>query len=333
MAKISMSELYEKLGDVSVSDAEIAKYLTALPGESRPFEPVLTIDRQKVRVGPLEELQVEAAVASNMISAMARMRRRARFEAGLPGNTKPIMYAEGDSWLQFPFIIKDLIDQLDKNYLICCTSKPGDTLQNMVFESPEYETELHELLVRRKLPVRYFMLSGAGNDVVGAKNGRSVLADIVRPYDPSQTAAWHIATDALTETLAFIEKAYRQVLDTVDARFPASKYPELRVVMHGYDYSPTRGVPKSDKKRPFWARDWTGEPLRNLGFPSNEKASEVIAELIDRLNSLTATTAAAYGRAVYCNLRSSVRKDEWADELHPTDKGFKAAAKKLRSFL
>lgn len=333
MAKISLTELHEKLGDLTVSDAEIAKYLTASPDQSRPFEPALTINRKKVRVGPLEELQVEAAVASNFINAIARARRRSRFEAGLPGNTKPIMYAEGDSWLQFPFFIEDLIDQLDRHYLICCTSKPGDTLRNMVFDEPEYAEELNELLVKRKLPVRYFLLSGAGNDVVGAKNGRSILQDIVRPYDPGQTIEWHIATDALTETLTFIETSYRKVLDTVDARFPTSKFPELRVILHGYDYSPTRGVPKADKKRPFWARDWTGEPLRKLGFPNNEKASAVIAALIDRLNTLTATTAAAYGRAIYCDLRKAVPKGEWADELHPTDKGFAAAAKKMRSFL
>jgi hypothetical protein len=213
--KITMSELNEMLADVDVPDEEIAQFLTILPGESNPFNPVLVPDPEKVVAQtPLEEFQVEAAVATGLMSFWAPERRRHRFEGRLANNTKPILYAEGDSWLQFPFLLEDLIDQLDDDHLIYCTSKPGDTLANMVFDArrSEYLRELRRLLIDRRLPLRGFLFSGAGNDVVGkGDSGASALARIVKRYDPNQSIAWHIETDALVETLAFIEKAYLKV--------------------------------------------------------------------------------------------------------------------------
>ncbi len=285
---------------------------------------------------PLEEFQAEAAVATGLMSFWARERRRRRFERDLPHSDKPLVYAEGDSWLQFPFLIKDVIDHLDDDHLIYCTSKPGDTLANMVMDErrKEYVRELKKLLLDRRLPVKTFLFSGAGNDVVGKNtDGEAALAAIVKPYDATKSIAWHIETPALVETLAFIESAYLKVMSDIDDAFPASAFPDLKLVIHGYDYSPVRGVPNGDPNRPAYARDWTGEPLSQLGFPDNAVASEVVAALIDRTNEMTARVCGANPRAVYADLRGSVPAHQWADELHPTDEGFAAATDKLRSFL
>ena len=87
------------------------------------------------------------------------------------------------------------------------------------------------------------------------------------------------------------------------------------------------------RTRPGYARDWTGEPLRQLGFPDNAVASEVVAALIDRTNEMTAWACGANPRAVHADLRGSVPAHQWADVLHPTDEGFAAATSRLRSFL
>jgi hypothetical protein len=334
--KITMSELNQMLADVDVPDEEIAEFLKILPDESNPFNPVAVPDPAKVETRTaLEEFQAEAAVATGLMSFWARERRRHRFERRLVNNRKPIIYAEGDSWLQFPFLLQDLIDQLDSDHLIHCTSKPGDTLANMVFgRRSEYLREMRRLLVERRLPLRAFLFSGAGNDVVGkGDDGLAALARIVKRYDPSQSIAWHIETDALVETLAFIERAYLKVLNDVATSFPAADFPNLKIVLHGYDYSPVRGVPNGDPNRPRWARDWTGEPLTALGFPDNQVASQVVRALIDRLNELTERVCASFPRAVFADLRGSVPANAWADELHPSNAGFAAAADKLRSFL
>ena len=332
-----MSDLGRMMADINVPDKDIAEFLTILPDESNPYDPIAVPDPEKVKATtPLEEFQAEAAVATGLVNFWARERRRRRFERNLPGNRKPLVYAEGDSWLQFPFLIKDIIDHLDKDHLVYCTSKAGDTLANMVFDRrrKEYVKELKKLLLDRRLPIKTFLFSGAGNDVVGKNaEGEAALFSIVKPYDPAQSIAWHIETQALVETLALIESAYIEVLTDIDDVFPASAFPDLRVVIHGYDYSPVRGVPRGDPRRPSYARDWTSEPLSQLGFPDNKTASEVITALIDRLNDLTARVCGSFSRAVFADLRGAVPANQWADELHPTNVGFAAATHKLRTFL
>jgi hypothetical protein len=335
MAQITYSEFLDKISDINVPDAEIAKYLTARPTDVTPFGPVLLPDpEQVIPQTAMEELQVEAAVAGAMVNAFARIRRRKKFEARLDETDVPVLYAEGDSWLQFPFLLDDLVDQLSADFRIWCTSEAGDTLENMVFKRPEYIKQLHHLIDDERLEVRGFLFSGAGNDVVGkGPYGMPALERIVRPYDASQTIEWHIETDALTETLAQIEKAYRRVLDDIDREFPAPSFPDLKVILHGYDRVPTRGVPDGDDNRPFYARDWTSEPLSKLGFPDNATASKVVAALIDRLNALTARVCQAYARAFHADLRGTVPVGQWNDELHPTNAGFKMAAAKLKTLL
>jgi hypothetical protein len=335
--KITVSDLEEMLANVEIDDEDIAKYLTAEPDESAPLTPRVFPDRDKVEIrNELDEMRVEAALAFGSLARIDRWRRQQRFDRDLRragSNIPPVIYAEGDSWFQFPFMLRDLVNQLSASHLVWCTSEAGDTLEKMVFKAPEYLNELHRLLVERQLPVRYFLFSGAGNDVVGLdENGRPALAAIVRDHDSSRSVEWHIETPALVDTLAYIEKAYRKVLDDVDMHFH-HRFPELKVVIQGYDYSPTRSVGGPDRNRPVWARDWTGEPLREKGFPNNAEATKVVAALIDRLNAMTKTVCQAYGaRAVHADLRGSVGGNQWIDELHPSNEGFGAAAARLRQY-
>ncbi len=332
-----MADLHDMLGDIDVPDARIATFLTGRPDISSPFGPVAVPDPAKVTLdGPRDAFQAQAAVGTNLLSSWARWRRQRRFERGLAEAPRPIVYAEGDSWLQFPFLIEDLVDHLATDHLVWCTSKPGDTLANMVFDrdGAEYLEQLHHLLIDRRLPVGTFLFSGAGNDVVGEDAaGEAALGRVVRAYDPARDTAWHIATPELIDTLALIERAYAKVLDDVERHFPEQHFPELRVVIHGYDHAPTRSLPDGDPDRPVWARDWTGTPLGRLGFPNNAAASRVVAAVVDHVNELTARRCAACPRAVFADLRGSVPTGEWADELHPTSVGFAAAAGRLRARL
>ena len=166
-----------------------------------------------------------------------------------------------------------------------------------------------------------------------AFHAQAALSRVVRPYDPRRGTAWHIATPELIDTLALIERAYVTVLEDVERHLPERQFPDLRVVIHGYDHAPTRSLPAGDPDRPLWARDWTGTPLGGLGFPDNAAASRVVAAVVDRVNALTARVCAAYRRAVFADLRGSVPPGEWADELHPTSRGFAAAATRLRRYL
>jgi hypothetical protein len=335
MESISYANFIDKISDIDVDDSEIAKYLTGDSANGTPFGPSLIPDPKKVvPTNELEGLQVQAAVAGSLVNHYARIRRQKIFDSRLDETDVPALYAEGDSWLQFPFLLKDIVDQLSPDYRIWCTSKAGDTLKDMVFQKPEYLKELHRLYSDKKVRVKAFLFSGAGNDIVGkGSDGDPALKKMVKPYDSSKSIEWHIETEAGIDVFADIEKAYRKVLSDIDKEFPESKYPDLKVILHGYDHVPTRSVPSGDSKRPKYARNWTGEPLTELGFPDNETASKVVAGLIKRLNELTARVCGAYSRAYHVDLQGTVPVDQWNDELHPTNSGYKKAAAKIKQFI
>ncbi|MCP9927680.1 hypothetical protein [Cyanobium sp. CH-040] len=331
---ISLRDLEQKFLDLDIPEQELADYVEIRPERSRPFAPALapradSVDLQPPLGGPA----IRAELLGDVVNRLAKERRRRQFERDLSRRPAlPTIYAEGDSWFQFPVFIEELIDHLGAQFNIHCTSTAGDTLQNMLFDRPEYLTELKRLIFLRGLDVRGFFFSGAGNDVIGeGKDGVPALETLVRPFDAAQTPAWHLDTPECRERLEFIESAYRRLFDSVEEVFSVLAYPRLKIYVHGYDYVQVRSLPDGDPHRPVWARDWTGGPLRAKGFTDNAFGSAVLRELLDRLNSLTERVCAAYARGVYVNLRGSILPSQWADELHATSQGYKAAASRFLS--
>jgi hypothetical protein len=329
---ISLRELQDTFLNLEIPEQDLADYVEIRPDQSRPFAPALTPRSDSVNLAPpLGGPAVRAELLGDVVHRLAKERRRRQFERDLerrPG--LPTIYAEGDSWFQFPVFIKELIDHLSSDFNILCTSTAGDTLQNMLFDRPEYLAELKRLIFLRGLDVRGFFFSGAGNDVIGeGKDGVPALETLVRPFDPAQTPAWHLDTPECRERLSFIESAYRRLFDTVEEVFPVLAYPRLKIYIHGYDYVQVRSLPDGDPHKPVWAQNWTGDPLKAKGFTDNAFGSAVLRELLDRLNSLSERVCGDYGRGVYVNLRQSIRPDQWADELHATSEGYAAAASRF----
>jgi hypothetical protein len=251
---ITLRELEERFLNLEIPEEALADYVEIRPDQSRPFAPA-----------------IRAEVLGDVVSRWAKERRRRQSERDLSRcPALPTIYAEGDSWFQFPVFIQKLIGHLGAQFNIHCTSTAGNTLQNMVFRHPEYLTELKRLILVRGLDVRGFFFSGAGNDVIGEGNdGIPALQAIVKPLDASETPAWHLDTPACKERLDFSESAYRRWFNSVDEVFPALAYPQLRIYLHGYDSVQVRSLPDGDPHRPFWARDWTGGPLLAKGFTDN----------------------------------------------------------------
>ena len=91
-----------------------------------------------------------------------------------------VIVAEGDSWFNYP-LKKDIIDYLtEKGYAIKRFSKPGDTLENMIYGTGYVKKKdrvyhsgalsLQETLnaVRTHKP-KIVLFSGGGNDIVGSE--------------------------------------------------------------------------------------------------------------------------------------------------------------------
>ena len=331
--RISLSDLEEKMLNINVPEEELQKYLTILPKETKPFSPALAPNPEAVVLrAPHEEVDMAVPSLIDWILDLAQKRRLLKFEdSRLNRPELPILFAEGDSWFQFPVFLKELIDQLSKNHTIYCISRAGDTIQNMVYDNPDYLEALDQLINERKLNLSGFLFSGAGIDVIGNGSGDSpVLEKILLPYTPGMSAEWHVNTAACDEILDFVARGYHKIFTEVETRFP-----NLRIYIHGYDYVRVRGLqPGGDPNKPLWGSDWTSGPLRAKGFTDNGFGSEVIAALIDRLNTITKTVCKKYGeRGVYVNLRGSVGETNWIDELHATSEGFARAAERFRSYL
>jgi hypothetical protein len=202
----------------------------------------------------------------------------------------------------------------------------------MVLDDAEYMQALR----RHKGEVRAFLFSGAGNDIVGEDAaGRPVIAQIVKPFEPGRPAAWYVDTEAFAAKLRFVETCYRQVISNVAAEFPG-----LPVICHGYDHAIPGGVP-GDTRNPFWAAQdkWIGRPLReDLGIKDHQLQRDIVRLMIDRLNERLKSlcggnnTNGAFRNAWHVDVRGIVGAC-WADELHPTDEGFRLVAARFLGVL
>lgn len=335
--KISLQDLQVLYEDPSTSKTVLIEYILGASEKSRPFAPSLIPDPSKVDTGIIgTDTEVRAALVGDLVLGWERERRRRQFEEDIVQRPDlEILYLEGDSWCQFPLFIDELYDELRQSYNIYCTSRAGDTIQNMIYKGPEYLKYLRELIHLRGLKLHGFIFSGAGNDVVGkGKSGKPVLEEIVKPFDPQQSPEWHIDTPECEAILKYIGDGYCRLFDSVEQRFPILAYPDLKIYIHGYDYVRVRSLPIKDPNRKQWAANWTGDPLRAKGFPDNDTGSSVMRVLIDRLNLTTKDACATDpDRAVYVDLRGSVPTNEWADELHATSAGFKKAAQTFAQYL
>src|SRR5690606_29256958 len=122
------------------------------------------------------------------------------------GERKPVLVSEGDSWFQFPFLIEDVIDQLDPDFLIWSLDAAGDTSDNMVNRHPEYMQGLNK---QKANNVAGFLFSGAGNDVIGEDlRGEPVLGKLLKQHTPGKGATWHVDHAHLASILSTLQEDY-----------------------------------------------------------------------------------------------------------------------------
>lgn len=225
-----------------------------------------------------------------------------------------------------------MIDQLGSDYLIWSLDAAGDTAQNMIYGgASEYMRELVALKPRKP---RAFLLSVAGNDVIGEDIlGNPVLLSLLKPYKKGQSAAWHIDQARLATILSFLDKAYREVVATIRKD---SDLATLPIVIHGYDYAIPGGF-EGDTRNPIWARQdkWLGSAMKARKIADVELQREIIRILIDALYDTLRTVAGDPEKTGIhlVDIRNTLKIGEWADEIHPTDAGFRKVAKLFRKTL
>lgn len=322
---LSSSEFRSLLQNPEIPDAQIAEYLMPKPGAAtQPFNPVLVPNPELIDLEQLES-------ALEFGNTTSRWRRRLRFNwRQATGTDLPVIVSEGDSWFQFPFIINDIIDHLDQDYLIWSCGAAGDAASDMV-----QEKDYLEGLIEQQDSVCAFLLSAAGNDILGHDpDGKSMLLRLLhRKTSSRDTARQLINQSALKSALDNLETQYQRILSTIrnDQRFAT-----LPILIHSYDYArPFPNGPR-DPRDPFWAAqdEWLGQPMSEKEIIDPKLRRDIVSLLIDALHNMLSKLAAADPHLHLVDLRGEVSATrDWADEIHPTSQTFGRLAQRFHQVL
>ena len=236
--------------------------------------------------------------------------------AASSGYKGPYGVSEGDSWHLYPFLIKEIIDQLihdgKHSLAIWSTDCAGDTLEKMWRDRKklhEYMNYLQYHYHERK--PSFMLLSGGGNDLLAS--GR--LYVMLKDYQQGMGAKDLIDQVQTKAAVSRVMHFFGLILDEIDAM-----YPKMRVIIHGYDYP----VPMNDI--------WIGRPMRERNILNDKLQRDVIRVFMDYYNDRLRDTLSSHGNAKYVDVRNLVPdEDDWHDEIHPKDKGFRVIADKIRN--
>lgn len=296
--KITVEELVAMMRDPKTDLDAIAKYFSVDEARSRYFSPFVTYNTELVEFGKTAEARVRSEAALPFLNGIERARRRAEFELKIIGGySGPVIVSEGDSWFQFPFLLRDVIDELSETFAISSLDGAGDTFDQML-EQDEYLDEIH----RRSASILLF--SGGGNDALGGGDLKSHL----RPFDPTLKPAQHIKS-SFSALLDHVTGLFDQIFRRI-----ARDAPGVQLVTHGYDYA----VPLSGA--------WLGRPMEELGIADVAFQKAIVAVMIDRFATAMIRLAARYPHVHFLDNRGIVNESEWHDELHPKNSGFTKVA-------
>ena len=292
--RISQQQLNEKLRDLDVSDEELAKYFIEDAGTSGAFRPNLIPNPELV-----EDDGLEGAFILNKFNSIARWRRNQKYKRRMRNWSGVRVVAEGDSWFQYPFILKDTIDQLVDldhfEYAIYGLSEAGDLLSNIVLED-----EITDAIEDKDPHV--LLISGGGNDMVGDDR----IASMVHPFTVNRKAEDY-PNEKFDDFLSELGRLYRGLFDRV-----LSNKPHLKIICHGYD----NAIPFNGP--------WLGKPLAKRKIKNKTLQHEIVTEMIRRFNTILKETAADYVGSVYhVDCRELIgTRSKWHDELHPKNEGY-----------
>ena len=252
-------------------------------------------------------------------------------DAGNALKDLPVIVAEGDSWFDYAPGI-DVLDQLRRKwgYTIHKLSEGGDTLENMI-----YGTKIKRYFQREASGIhfvkeavktcqpRVVLFSAGGNDIAGDE----LMSYLNHFWSPASSGGtkW-LRTDVWESALDQMESHIRVFAGEI-----WSVNPGVHIAMHGY----ARPVPdgRAVINAPFGFKfigPWIRSSFAAKGYTDWKATQPWIAGLLDEYNELISRVASDLGPLFhYVDTRSTVGYDDWANELHPTNKGFERVATKI----
>ncbi|MDJ0732116.1 MAG: SGNH/GDSL hydrolase family protein [Crocosphaera sp.] len=301
---ISPRQLRRMLVDPRVNDSELIELLQWDEGSFNCFEPIIRANPETVDTTTMDNNGI-----LGLVNRLAKERRHLQYKLKVnnPFFTGQKIVSEGDSWFQFPFLLKDVIDQLFKpfdgwdSYAVYSLGAAGDLLENIINTD-----EITEAIETENPEV--FLISGGGNDLVADGN----IATLLHPFEKGRQATDY-PNEAFDQFLQDIIQLYRGLFLRLLSRFP-----QLKIICHGYDYViPNNGVS-------------LGIPMANINITNTELQKDILKVIIDRVNDAQINLIQNIefgGRVFHVDCRGVVGDNNWIDELHPNNTGFEAVGK------
>lgn len=301
MAKITVEQLMAKMADLEAEEQNFAEYFIIDEEQSGAFAPRFKLNPATVQIPRGTEAAARAAGALNAANWFARMNRKSKYHRKLAkGYDGPIIVSEGDSWFQYPMLLKDTIDHLMERYAVFSLGAAGDLLNRMA-DKQEYVGAL------RETGAEILLLSGGGNDLVAG----GALASHLEEFDPDLQPDDYLLPSfetLLDDSLTHYGRMFRQVHQL---------FPHVTVMCHGYDYP----VPNRDR--------WLGKPMESRGIRDKTLQKAIAARMMDQFNRRLRRLAQSMPHVVYIDCRGVVGDHRWHDGLHPTDEGYADVAAKF----
>ena len=295
--RITLEELERLILDPNTPEQALQQYVKVDEEASGAMRPRVTLDTTRVAPPRSDDDPRRGDMLLARMNWLARARRRRIFEARMQDRPGPVIVAEGDSWFQFPLLLRDVIDHLlERGHLISSLDEAGDTLDNMV-KQREYLAEL------QRTGGSILLLSAGGNDVLGGGNLARHLRDEDETLPPADLLLPSFYA-VLDHTLGLYERIVREV-----EALPGN----VITICHGYD----RPLPNEGR--------WLGRPMGSRRIQDPQRQRQVVSHMIDLFNGRLQQLAQRFPQSmVYLDVRGRVGADasQWHDELHPKNEGY-----------
>jgi hypothetical protein len=280
--------------------------------------PVVTA---RIQQSNRERRAIERAIDQSRVKTLTAYRARFRqFADGLAEGDAKTVFAEGDSWFNYP-LGRAVINQLAGliHTPIANFAWPGAETRQLLGlrEREEIEKRLRDGPARGK-NWDVLLFSGGGDDIVG---DQMVLFLNRGAYDPQHPE--RVLSRRFEEVLDLVMGAYRNLVALRDALSP-----NTLLVGHVYDYAWATG------KGACWLGPWLRPSLDYAQVPRGDDQHKVMTAMLDRFEArLREVQNGTKDFLIVPTHQTLHTESEWANELHPKDPGFLAVARKFQAVL
>lgn len=283
-----------------------------------------------------------------------------RINNGFRKGENKIIVAEGDSWFQFPFFIQDIVDHLKRkeDCAVYSMAYGGDWLTNIIYEG-KYIEDIS------LISPDVFLISGGGNDLVGAsriammvdknpryytkyRNAEDIIeknkhihqgnVGLLSPYDPQKILSiQHLIKKELYSFLWILFAQFYLIFQSFQC---SAELKNMLVLTQGYDYPiPHKGF-RFDIRYPLqplvnWftgSSKWLYTPLMLKGISEKKEMDAILHAFIFEFNLIFMEIVQQpdFPNVIHIDCRGVAKShDDWFDELHLKSHAFEKIGKMM----